>query len=178
MVKRSPVEVLYAGSVHPGKYLVLVGGEVAHVEEALPAGREAGREALIDEIFLGDVDARVVAALRGRGQRGEGEALGIIETHTVAAILGAADAGVKGADVTLEELRIADDLGGKGTCLFAGSLADVEAGVEAAVAGLTRQEALISHVVIPQLHPEMAENLRAGAEFIPRLRPLTAETGT
>ena len=27
MVKRSPVEVIYAGTAHPGKYLVLVAGE-------------------------------------------------------------------------------------------------------------------------------------------------------
>ena len=38
MAKRAPVELLRAGTVHPGKYLVLVGGDVADVEEALEAG--------------------------------------------------------------------------------------------------------------------------------------------
>ena len=38
MVKRAPVEVTYAGTVHPGKYLVLVGGDVACVEESFAAG--------------------------------------------------------------------------------------------------------------------------------------------
>ena len=28
IVKRAPVEITYAGTVHPGKYLVLVGGDV------------------------------------------------------------------------------------------------------------------------------------------------------
>jgi hypothetical protein len=42
MVKRAPVEVTYAGTVHPGKYLVLVGGDVASVEEAYAAGLDAG----------------------------------------------------------------------------------------------------------------------------------------
>ena len=42
MVKRAPVEVTYAGTVHPGKYLVLVGGDVASVEESYAAGLDAG----------------------------------------------------------------------------------------------------------------------------------------
>ncbi|MEM7355394.1 MAG: BMC domain-containing protein [Acidobacteriota bacterium] len=168
MVKRSPVEVIYAGTVHPGKYLVLVGGAVAHVEEALPAGREAGAEALIDQIFLPDIDTRVVRALRGQRQGSGDEASGIVETRTVAAILGAADRGVKGAEVELAELRIADDLGGKAYLRFAGVLADVEAAVEAATEGLA--DTLVSRVVIPRLHQEMAQNLDASARFAPRLQ--------
>ncbi|MEM7587400.1 MAG: BMC domain-containing protein [Acidobacteriota bacterium] len=169
MVKRSPVEVIYAGTVHPGKYLVLVGGAVAHVEEALPAGREAAAGSLLDEIYLPDIDARVVAALRGRRGEEVTEALGVVETRTAAAILGVADRGVKGAGVELLEVRIADDLGGKAYCLFAGSVADTEAAVEVAVAGLTSEQ-LVSQVVIPQLHAEMAENLIAAAELLPRVR--------
>ena len=42
MAKRAPIEVIRAGTVHPGKYLILVGGSVADVEEALAAGREVG----------------------------------------------------------------------------------------------------------------------------------------
>jgi microcompartment protein CcmL/EutN len=38
MAKRAPVAALHAGTVHPGKYLVLVSGEVAAVEEALAPG--------------------------------------------------------------------------------------------------------------------------------------------
>ncbi len=169
MVKRSPVEVIYAGTVHPGKYLVLVGGEVAHVEEALPAGREAAAGTLIDEIFLPDAHPSVADALRGRRSAPERDALGVVETSTVAAVVGAADRGVKGAEVELQEVRYADDLGGKAYCLFAGPVADVEAAVAAAVGGLARPDLLVSQVVIPRLHDEMADNLESAAEFIPRV---------
>lgn len=177
MVKRSPVEVLYAGTVHPGKYLVLVGGEMAHVEEALPAGREAGAAALLDEILLPDVHPQVVGALTGRKLGSGGEALGIVETSTVAAILGAADRGVKGAAVELLEVRVADDLGGKAYCLFDGPVAEVEAAVELAVGGLPRPELLVSQVVIPQLHAEMSQNLDAEPRFAPRVRSHAAGEG-
>ena len=42
MAKRAPIDLIRAGTVHPGKYHVLVGGAVADVEEALEAGREIG----------------------------------------------------------------------------------------------------------------------------------------
>jgi microcompartment protein CcmL/EutN len=169
MAKRAPIEVIRAGTVHPGKYLVLVGGTVADVEEALESGREAGAEAVRDEVFLPDIHPGVVAGIRGARHEGEGEAIGIIETATVAAIIEAADAGLKGARVRLMELRLADDLGGKGYLLFDGIVADVEAAVEigvgriAAAAGLTWR-------IIPQLHAEMAENLAADARFAARMR--------
>ena len=122
MVKRGPVEVVRAGTVHPGRYLILVAGDVAAVEEAFRAGIEVGQAALVDTVLLPNVHAQVVRALGGARQGGTGDALGIVETATVAATIEAADAGVKGASVELLELRLADGLGGKGYLLFDGSV--------------------------------------------------------
>ncbi len=133
MVKRAPVEIAYAGTIHPGNYLILVAGDVACVDEAFQAGLEAGTETLLDQLFLPAVHPDVIQALLGRRGLSSGEALGIIETRTVAAVIGAADSGLKGADVSLVEIRIADRIGGKGYCAFSGPLAEVEAAVEVAV---------------------------------------------
>jgi microcompartment protein CcmL/EutN len=169
MAKRAPIEVLRAGTVHPGRYLVLVGGAVADVEEALEAGREVAAESLRDSVFLPNVHPGVVEGMRGARPSAESEALGIIETQTVAAILEAADAGLKAARVQLLELRLADDLGGKGYLLFDGPVAEVEAAVEA---GTTRIAALpgMSWRIVAQLHAEMAENLAADGRFAARVR--------
>jgi microcompartment protein CcmL/EutN len=96
---------------------------------------------------------------------GVGAALGVIETSDVAATIQAADAGVKGAEVTLREIRLADGLGGKAFCVFQGEVQDVEAAVEIGVGALPTLEVLVSQVVIPQLHPEMGENLLASSYF-------------
>lgn len=170
MVKRAPVAEIVAGTVHPGKYVVMVEGDVASVEEALAAGRETAPAALLDEIFLPDPHPDVDLALRGVRRAGTGEAVGIVELHTVAALVGAADRGVKGAAVTLREIRLADDLGGKSYCLFQGVVAEVEAAVELAVEGLRSPELLAGRVVISQIHGEMDGNLTAAPEFLPRLR--------
>lgn len=170
MVKRAPVRDVFAGTVHPGKYLVYVGGEVAEVEEALEAGLEAGRDALLDEIFLPYADPRLVPALGGARLEPRGEAVGIVEIRGVASLVGAADRGLKGADVQLRELRVADHLGGKAYCLFQGLVADVEAAVEIAVDGLRDPGLLVGRVVIPQMHQDMLGNLGAAPRFLTRLR--------
>lgn len=169
MVKRAPVDVTYAGTVHPGKYLVLVGGDVACVEESYAAGLAAGDDAVLDRIFLPSAHPEVVRYLRGMRGRVTGEALGIVETRTVAATLGAADRGLKGAEVDLVELKLADRLGGKAYCMFSGTLADVEAAVEIAVDRLEDPSTLVAQVVIPDFHDEMLANLEAATEFSARI---------
>jgi microcompartment protein CcmL/EutN len=170
MAKRAPLASLHAGTVQPGKYLVLAGGEVADVQEAQAAGLEVGRRALLDQIFLPDVHDDVIDAIGGDRRRADGGALGVIETRSVAAIIGAADAAVKGALVTLLDIRLADGLGGKGYLLLGGEVSDVEAGVELGVSRLTSQEELIGSVVIPQMHEEMYENLHGQQRFGHRVR--------
>ncbi len=169
MAKRAPIDVLRAGTVHPGRYLVLVGGSVADVEEAILAGREVGGDCVRDVVLLPSVHSGVVAAMRGARRQAAGEALGVIETATVPAILEAADAGLKGAHVRLLELRLADDLGGKSYLLFDGLVSDVEAAVEIGVGRIAGTPGLMSRV-IAQLHAEMAQNLAADARFAARLQ--------
>jgi microcompartment protein CcmL/EutN len=164
MVKRGPVDEIIAGTVHPGRYLVMVSGDVAAVEEALHAGRDGRIGSLVDEVFLPDVHPAVVGAIGGGRVAVAGESLGIVETATVSATVRGADAGVKGADVTLLEVRLADGLGGKAYALFSGSLPDVEAAVAAAMGGIP-QDSLIESVVVPLLDAEMAENLLADGRF-------------
>lgn len=168
MVKRGPVAELVAGTVHPGKYLVLVGGDVADVEEALTAGRDAGGGSIVDEVFLRDVHPDVIEAVRGARVPGSGEAVGVIETVTVAATLEAADAAVKGAAIYLMEINMADGLGGKAYSLFCGTVSDVEAAVSIGVSRIS-EASLVGSVVIPQIHSEMGNNLLSDRRFGIRL---------
>jgi microcompartment protein CcmL/EutN len=168
MVKRAPVERILAGTIQPGYFLVLVTGEVADVSEAVEAGLATGGEALRDRLLLPNVHAGVVAALRGeRALAGAGagafDALGIVETETVAAAIQAADAGLKGAEVALNQLRLGDGLGGKGLTLFSGLVSNVEAAV--AIGGDIVSAQVVRRVVIAQLHGEMWANVNASGRF-------------
>jgi len=69
----------------------------------------------------------------------------------------------------LTEVRLADGLGGKGIVLFSGLVADVQAAVEIGVGVLERPDLLVRQVVIPQLHPEMWENVSEATRFRARV---------
>ncbi len=163
MIKRAPVDRILAGTVQPGHYLVLVSGDVAPVEEALSAGRETGSADLRDTLFLPNVHPSVVTALAGELQILPADALGVVETQTVASAIQAADAGVKGAEVNLLRLRLADGLGGKGLVLFTGLVADVETAVE--IGSAIAREQLLRQVVISQLHDEMWQSVNMNGRF-------------
>lgn len=171
MVKSSPLGSIYTGTVHPGKYIVLVSGDTASVEVALETGAGAGRGHVTDVVFLPDIHPFVVAALIGGSNHADlrQEALGIVETTTVAAVIDAADAGVKAADVAVSAVRLADGLGGKGYVLFSGVVAEVEAAVDAAVERTDVHGTLVRSDVVSQLHEEMALNLGANLRFGKRL---------
>jgi bacterial microcompartment shell protein len=164
MVKRATLDVIHAGTVQPGRFLVLIGGEVAEVEEALKAGKEAAPDVLTDHIFLPGVHPDVVRALGGGRSPKEDDALGIVETCTVPAAIHAADKGVKGAEVNLMEIRLADGLGGKGIVFFTGLVADVEAALDIVDKALDANQK-VRQVVISQLHAEMAKIIRANTRF-------------
>lgn len=177
MVKSSPVSSIYAGTVHPGRYLVLVTGDTASVEVALETGREAGADSVIDSIFLPAVHDDVVAAIVSSVEAADfdGDASGIVETDTVASVVEAADAGVKAAAVSLPAIRLADGLGGKGYAVFTGPVAEVEEAVEVAVERLSPTGHLVRYVIIPQIHEEMRQNLAEDLRFNQRLARHTGE---
>jgi microcompartment protein CcmL/EutN len=159
MAKKAPVARVASGTVHNGKYLVLVAGEVADVEESFAEGLSIGAGAVLDSVFLPGVHPHVAEAVGRRRRPAPVDALGIVETRTVAAAIAAADAGIKGAEVDLIEVRLADGLGGKGLVFFAGLVHDVEAAVRIAVECVSASPVLVHAVVIPRLHPDMANNI-------------------
>ena len=109
IVKTAPIGAIYAGTVHPGNYLVFVSGDTASVEIALAKGSATGGSHVTDSVFLPDVHPQVSEAIVGFDGAAnlEAEALGVVETSTVAAIIDSADAGVKSADVRLSAIRLA-----------------------------------------------------------------------
>ena len=154
-VKKAVVEILEARSICPGKYMVLIGGEVGPVREAFDVGVSTAADTLVDQLLLPNVHRSVFPALMSATPPRGDEALGIIETITAAVCIVAADAAVKAADVQLLEIRLANGLGGKSFVLMEGTVADVEASVAAGVELVRQEGLLVRQVIIPQLHEQM-----------------------
>lgn len=166
LVKKAPVRVLRAGTLQPGKYAILFEGEVAAVEESFLAGCHAAAETVLDRVFLPDADASVRAAILDQQQRDWlFETVGIIETSTMAAILEAADAAVKGASVTIPQIRLGDGLGGKGLVYFGGLQADVDAALTIGCQRIDYRQQPICRTLIPRIDEAIRQQLAASTRF-------------
>jgi len=170
IAKGAPVASLLTGTTHPGKYLVVATGDPASVEVATDIVVGTPRPSLLDSLFLADIAPDVARSLFdvSGSVRAAGEAVGVVETSTVAAGVNAADAALKHADVSLASLRLADGLGGKAYFIVDGDIGEVQAAVEASI---DRAGALINDsVVITQLTSELRADLNAGSRFAEVLR--------
>jgi microcompartment protein CcmL/EutN len=165
MVKRAAVELLHAGSVQPGKYLVLIGGGTAEVEESHRAGMQAAPNEILDDVLLPDVHKRVVKSLDGERRYHEFESLLVLETSTIAAILRATDAAVKGAAVDLAELRIGNGLNGRGLAVLTGDLTNVEVAAEIADRALSGRNVTLCHSIVSNVHQQFATHVANTTRF-------------
>jgi microcompartment protein CcmL/EutN len=165
MVKRAPVELLHAGTVQPGKYLILIGGGTAEVEESYQAGIEAAPADILDEVLLPNVHPHVVKALDGARSFGGYNSLVVLETSTIAAIVRATDAAAKGAQVEIAELRMGNGLGGRGIAILTGELSAVEAAAEIAARCLAGRNVTLCHSIVSNVHEQFAERLGESSRF-------------
>ncbi len=154
LAKRAEVNVAWARAVTPGKFCILFGGDVAATEEALDAAREAAGSLLIDELWLPYAHPGLLRAVAGKAGAEPGEAIGIVETATVASCVRAADAALKATEVGVLKMHLALGIGGKGYFNLAGVLADVDAALEAA-RSVTPDDKVVGVELIAQPHREV-----------------------
>ena len=101
MLKAADVSVVLSRSICSGKYMVMVRGDVAAVEAAVSAGISGCRFAVIDSFVIPNLHEAVFPASAGSSKVEELNALGIVESFSVAALIEGADAAVKAANVQL-----------------------------------------------------------------------------
>jgi bacterial microcompartment shell protein len=151
MLKTANVDIVFNRSICPGKFMVMVGGDVDAVTSSVEAGLEMGGQTVVDDLIIPNVHPDVFPAISGTNIIESPDALGIIETFSVASIIEAADAAVKAANIQLIEIHLAMAIGGKGYVTLTGDVAAVTAAVEAGVEYIKAKGILVSKVVIP--HP-------------------------
>lgn len=152
MVKTAEVDILEASTVCPGKYIVLISGELSAVRAAVDAAAVHDPEPLIDSFVLGAPHESIFTALYGTADVGDPEALGVLETFSSAAAIVAADIAAKTAMVELIELRLARGMCGKSYLLLTGGIAAVQAAIDRAQAGAGENGMFLDSAVIP--HPD------------------------
>ncbi|MEZ4387231.1 MAG: BMC domain-containing protein [Candidatus Krumholzibacteriia bacterium] len=166
-LKRAPVALLRCGTVHPGRYLLLVGGTVAATAEAHAAALAVARQesALADEVCLPDPHPQLADAVAGRRRPPEGDAAVVMELETSPGLVRAVDAVLKTVPVDLVELRLADDLGGRGLALVSGRLPDVQVALEVARGQCGGACRWLGGTLLPRLDDTLRDVLAEGTRF-------------
>lgn len=159
MLKTSEVELILSRTICSGKYMVLVGGDVAEVQTAVDAVTDSLDFAIIDTFVIPNVHEDIFPAISGHSKVEELESLGIIESFSVASLIEGADAAAKAANVHLIEIRLAMALGGKAFCTLTGEVAAVTSAVESGARVIADKGLLVNKVVIAQPRKELLSDM-------------------
>ena len=159
MLKAAATDLVSALPVCPGKFVIVVRGEVAAVTSAVQAGEGMAVESLVDSLIIPSVHPQVFEAMMGVTEIEEKGAFGSIETFSLAATIYGADQAVKAAEVNLIEIRLGRGLGGKSYVTLTGDVAAVNEAVKIGVSAPQCAGMISRSVVIPSPHPSIWEAL-------------------
>ena len=159
MAKTAAVEIQVMKTLCPGKFMVLVSGDVSSVQQSVAAGVNLAADTVVDSLVIPNVHPSILPAIGGGNELTEVKAIGIIETYSVASAIEAADIAVKSAEVQPIRLHLAFGIGGKAYCILSGEVAAVKAAVESGSAVVAEKGFLVNSVVIPRPSRQVVEGL-------------------
>jgi microcompartment protein CcmL/EutN len=155
MLKIAPIRIIEARTICPGKYLIVFSGDVASVEYSYKKGFETGKDLIVDSLFLPQVHEDIIPAIGKKVLSEEWNAIGIIETLSVASSIEAGDTAAKVGGIRIIEIRLAIGFGGKSYVKIQGPLDAVEAAIEAGAAKAMMKGQLCMKTIIPRPHNEV-----------------------
>lgn len=155
LLKAAETRLVFAKPVCPGKYIVLICGDVGAVQEAVAAGLAVGKNFVVDELVIPNVSDQLIPAINASAEVGPLASLGAVEYFNVAGAVTGADAAAKAADVRLLELRLGMGIGGKSYLTLSGDVSAVEQAVDAALYDAGEKGSIVSSCVIPSPSPDL-----------------------
>ena len=160
VLKTAQVDLMFAKPMCPGKYVIAIKGSLSAVTAAMEKGTSEDNEAfLVDDCILGNPDPQIYEGLYCSHDVKGVDAIGILESYSVASIFEVADDVVKTTPVSILEIRIAKGLSGKAYVVFSGELSSVEASLEKAKKSIIEKGLLLQTAVIPRPDPRLWEEL-------------------
>lgn len=159
MLKSADVELVMATPICPGKYVILITGNVGAVKNAMETGVRESDIFLVENHIINNVDEKVIPAISGTSMISDVKAIGVIETISALTSVMAGDIAVKTSNVEIIEIRIARGLGGKGFIVICGELSAVKSAIKSCVAELQEGGQIISTSVIASPNKELISKI-------------------
>jgi len=159
MLKCADVSVLESRMICIGKYFVIITGEVAAVSDSISTGKEIGRDEVIGAMVVPSVADGVLEKVNAKIEKDNIQALGILETKTLAYGVYGANYIKKSSSVDLLSVSISLGLGGKCIVIFTGDVASVKNALDVAKGKIGDPSKIVSAVAIPSPTKELIEAL-------------------
>jgi len=148
MAKTADIEIVEAGAVCPGKYMIVISGLLSSVNASIEAAKSTNEERYISGFILGNPHESLLPAFYSTTNVEKLHAIGVFETFDAASAVFAADEAVKTAHVDLIEIRLAKGMCGKSFVTLTGKIADVEAAITRAKTSAAQNGMLLDSCVI------------------------------
>lgn len=158
MVKASQVEIIFSKTVCPGKYIILICGDVGSVREAMEKGLNISPNNVIDKLILPSIHNGLIDAIKGKSTLINFNSIGIMEFSNIASGIIAADTSCKSGNVDLLKLSLGMGIGGKSYFIISGDVSSVKSSLDAAAEKIDKKR-IIDKVVIPSPDRELIKNL-------------------
>jgi len=152
VLKKAPIAMIKSGTVSGGRYLIILGGSPASVQESMSVVT-----GVYDSVFLPDVHDRLHDAILGKRGDCRQVSIAVVETDTISANVRATERALKGTAVELVEIRVAEyEMSGKAISVFNGELHQIEAAMQLAGG---------HHRIIARPHDTLTQHLGEGTRF-------------
>lgn len=159
MLKAGNVELVFAKPVCPGKFMVLIYGDVGALNTAMAAGVETGSNHVVNHLTIPRVHPSLIPAINAVVDIHDVEALGVVEYFDIVSAIIGADAAAKTGNVKLMEVRLGMGIGGKSYFTLCGDVSDVRSAVRAGLADSEHNGTVVNSCVIPSPTPSLFREL-------------------
>ncbi|RCW45656.1 MULTISPECIES: BMC domain-containing protein [unclassified Halanaerobium] len=134
MKKAADVDLILAQPTCPGKYTILISGDVSAVKSSVKSGIEKGDPFVVDHLVISRIHNQLLNAINATTEIEKVNAVGVLEYFSIASAIIGADAAAKAAQVDLIQVRLGTGLGGKAYVTFTGDVSAVKQALNAGAA--------------------------------------------
>ena len=155
MLKAGRVELAFAKPVCPGKFIVMIHGDIGAVNAAVAAGRVTGGGSIINHVIILRVHPGLLPALNGTTEVPNLSALGVVEYFDITSAVLGADSVAKASQVSLIEVRLGMGIGGKSFFKICGQVSDVQSALNVAQGQAQERGTIVASCIIPSPSPAL-----------------------
>lgn len=159
ILKAAEVTLVLAKPVCPGKYIVLVTGNVGAIQTAINHGVAIGKQYVVNKLIIPNINQQIIPAINGVNEIENLKDIGVLEFFSIASAIVAADAAAKSADIDLIELRLGLGIGGKSFITFTGDVSSIKNAIKVGSNTAIESGMLVNEAVISAPSKELLKHL-------------------